>query len=453
MLFRTNNVTSVAKLLMNKEKPISGNTAKRKLISIFLSPYERVQIILFDAESTLDSEPYETYQLLKSQKIDTWQDADKDFYYKLMSASLFYLGAMKEAGALAEKFYEKNSDDVLICSILCVIYNQAGQTKKAIMMAEQAYQIMISEPKKLNYNYAQVYNNYACALIWENRIDRGLDIARDGIKAALNGKDESMIHLAVANYLKLLWRYRGDCTLIETVLEQYKSALNQPEDTCIEYINCQLILMHSGYKTKNLEEYIRKIYIKNVPDMQGEEKCFFSLSCINVAWSHSVDVKEYFDDPIKLLCDECKQLNMISRVRFFNQIMTFVIYYPEHCRVNGFTLDKRYQTVADLVMQYLNNEAIEDTENALAETDSICMNQKCELRRIMIDFKRQKNHVVLMKLLSCIRTFIGNMRQWEQSCRCWMLHYRRLMSVILKLKIALSLQRRCVRLSRTNHWN
>lgn len=389
MLYRTVKTTPLFEYLTNQKKMVSPGSKKWRLIYMLLSPYERVQLVLSDAKRTLDSDPYRTYKLLKSQKIDSWRKADREVFDKLMAASLLYLGAIKAAKGKAEKLHEKNSDDMSTCSILCTIYAQMGKVTEMKMMANRAYHTMIAESEHADYQRAQVYNNYACALILERRTDLGLDIAKKGMETALKENNMSMLHLTTTNYLKLLLRYKHDSGLIDDVLKRYLEALGKPENTCIEYINCQLMLIHNGYQKKNLEKYISTIFWANLPNMQGEEKCFFCLSCINVAWSHSVDVGVYLDDLIKVLKHECKELKTISKVRFYHQLMPFVLNYPAHCGKNGFKLDKRYNEIEDLARNYLAEEAVSNIEKALSETDSVCINLKCELRRILIDVKRQ----------------------------------------------------------------
>lgn len=111
---------------------------------------------------------------------------------------------------------------------------------------------------------------------------------------------------------------------------------------------------------------------------------------MNVAFAHSMDIDNYLGDILALMKEECKELEVLKRVRFYSGLSNVVDFYPVQCKNNHYSMSKYYSEVVQLYNEYCNNMEQKELYQSLENTDSIWINQKCELRKMIIHYHKRK---------------------------------------------------------------
>lgn len=239
---------------------------------------------------------------------------------------------------------------------------------------------------------AQIYHNYACFLVYGYHINKGLDVAREATDYALQQKNLKVIHIVVRDYLKLLTQYSKDDSKISQYWEKYQQAVGETRDTCIPYINTKLYLLQMNYPIGDIGQYLTYVYNRNKERLSGEGKCFLCLTCMNVAFSHSKNIDFFLKEIVELLKKESRHLEPMKRLRFYNNLMTVAENYYVQCNMNAFPKSEYYNEFFELYLSYTNTEKENEIKKMLDATESIWTNQKCELRRMLIDIQRKKEY-------------------------------------------------------------
>lgn len=239
--------------------------------------------------------------------IEQWNP--KDTYYHILCAVLIELGAYSEAKGVLEELLKKESEDLVTLSLQCVLYESTGNVQLAMEVARKAYPKIIIETGNIESSViTQIYHNYACFLIRDYQINKGLDIMKDAADYALKEEKSVILDRTVGDYLKLLIQYLPEDSKIEKYIKKYEETIPGNRDQSLSYINMKLFLIQMNYQKESLADYLTYIYELNRTNFKGEERCFFCLSCMNVAFAHSMDIDNYLRDILEVMKDECKYL-------------------------------------------------------------------------------------------------------------------------------------------------
>lgn len=383
-------------LLIKKWDKLSTKSKNKlcyKIAYKLLSSYEKMWVELEEIKNIYEEQPYEAYCRLKKMDVSHCNEEMEDIYYQLLAASLLGMGAYSEAKGLLERMREKHPDNLRTLVMLCVVYDRAGKSSEAMQIAEDTYQKMISRSIKGDLDLvAQIYHNYACFLVYGYHINKGLDVAREATDYALQQKNLKVIHIVVRDYLKLLTQYSKDDSKISQYWEKYQQAVGETRDTCIPYINTKLYLLQMNYPIGDIGQYLTYVYNRNKERLSGEGKCFLCLTCMNVAFSHSKNIDFFLKEIIELMKKESRHLEPMKRLRFYNNLMTVAENYYVQCDMNAFPKSEYYNEFFELYLSYTNTEKENEIKKMLDATESIWTNQKCELRRMLIDIQRKKEY-------------------------------------------------------------
>lgn len=86
----------------------------------------------------------------------------------------------------------------------CVLYDCTGNNHLAMEESRKAYQKMIMGVDRVDSDIvAQVYHNYACFLIKDHQINRGLDVAKDAVDYVLKKGKSALLHPVMGDYLNM----------------------------------------------------------------------------------------------------------------------------------------------------------------------------------------------------------------------------------------------------------
>lgn len=185
--------------------------------------------------------------------------------------------------------YRKRLDDLTTASMRCVLYDCTGNNHLAMEESRKAYQKMIMGVDRVDSDIvAQVYHNYACFLIKDHQINRGLDVAKDAVDYVLKKGKSALLHPVMGDYLKLLVQYTSEDFKIQEYMEKYEKAIVGNCNVCLPYVNMKLYLLNMNKQKEN------------------------------VAFAHGIDIVPFFLDILGVLKDECKILETVKRVRFYN---------------------------------------------------------------------------------------------------------------------------------------
>lgn len=386
---------------------------KKKIFSFlrrFLTPYEKARMELEEIKSFYMEQPYEAYCRLMKMDMSQCKIQDQNEYYLLQAASFLMMGAYSEAEAALENVKDSAGDNATVHSVKCVLYERRGEISKAYDEAKNAYLEMRTGKSGLDQNGAQIYNNYACFLIRQGQINKGMDIAKDAAEIALQEKKESFLHFTMMNYFKLLAMYEPDDKRIEEYLKKYEAAIPGDCNRCMPYINVKLQLLRMGRKCNISQNYLEEIHSLNMQRFKDEAKCFFHMSCMNVAFAYGMDLNAYFAIAVQLMREECKELEMIKRVRFYDGLAIIAEFYAEQIEQGLINSTKGLKEFVDLYKKYINESKEAEVRQALEATDSIWVNQKCELRWNLIGIEKQKNPMEFDKVYGLYQELY---KEWE----------------------------------------
>lgn len=366
-------------------------TRRYKVLYVMLSTYEKIHVGLEEIKSYYQKAPYMAYCELKKMNIEQWNPKDQNTYYHMLCAILIELGAYLEAKGVLKKLLKNESEDLVTLSLQCVLYESTGNVQLAMEVARKAYQNIIIETGNVEPSViTQIYHNYACLLIRDYQINKGLDIMKDAADYALKEGKSVILDRTVGDYLKLLIQYFPKDSKIEEYIKKYDETVTDNRDRCLSYINMRLFLIQMNYQKENLADYLTYVYELNRIHFKGEERCFFCLSCMNVAFAHSMDIDNYLRDILEVMKDECKSLDVLKRVRFYNGLSNVVDFYPVQCENNHYSISEHYGEMVQLYNEYCDNLEQKELYQALECTDSIWINQKCELRKMIIQHQKRK---------------------------------------------------------------
>lgn len=254
---------------------------------------------------------------------------------------------------MLDNIYRKKWDDLTTASMRCVLYDRTGNNHLAMEESRKAYQKMIVGVDYVDSDIvAQVYHNYACFLIKDHQINRGLDIAKDAVDYVLKEGKSALLHPTMEDYLKLLVQYTSEDFKIQEYMEKYEKAIVGDCNICLSYVNMKLYLLNMNRQKENVGNYLLKIYKVNMMRLVGEQKCFFILSCMNVAFAHGIDIKNFFHDILGVMKDECKKLETVKRVRFYNGLSVIYDFYLVQCERNNFNISEHYNEFVHLYIEY-----------------------------------------------------------------------------------------------------
>lgn len=147
-----------------------------------------------------------------------------------------------------------------------------------------------------------------------------------------------------------------------------------------------------NYPIGDIGQYLTYVYNRNKERLSGEGKCFLCLTCMNVAFSHSKNIDFFLKEIIELMKKESRHLEPMKRLRFYNNLMTVAENYYVQCNMNAFPKSEYYNEFFELYLSYTNTEKENEIKKMLDATESIWTNQKCELRRMLIDIQRKKEY-------------------------------------------------------------
>lgn len=213
---------------------------------------------------------------------------------------------------------------------------------------------------------------------------------KDAVDYALKEGKSAILDRTVVDYLKLLIQYLPKDSKIDKYIKQYEKTIVDDCDKYLPYINMKLLLIQMNYQKDNLADYLTYIYELNRTTFNGEARCFFCLSCMNIAFAHSMDIDNYLRDILDVMKDECSRLDVLKCVRFYNGLRNVIEFYPVQCENNRYSLSEYYEEVVQLYNKYYDESEYEELCQAIECTDSIWINQKCELRKMIIQHQKSK---------------------------------------------------------------
>lgn len=105
-----------------------------------------------------------------------------------------------------------------------------------------------------------------------------------------------------------------------------------------------------------------------------------------------MDISCFLKDIVELIKNECEKLSNIERLRFFNTLDWIAEAYLIQCKSNSFEKSPYYDEFLQLYLEYQNERRDEELESVLDKTESVFINQKCELYQMKIDIQRKEKY-------------------------------------------------------------
>lgn len=355
-----------------------------RIVKVFLSPYEKAVVEIKELRRIYNKKPYEVYARLNALEIPESNIKLKQDQQHLRAAVLIEMGAYTEAKSILENMVQNGESNLKTLTELCVAYDRTGNSKEAMRIAEGAYQEVIAGRNQMDQTVlAEVYHNYASCLEKKMDTHRGLDIAKKAVDIALEQENLLTIQMTILDYFKLVWKYERDIQRIEEYLEKYRNAIPGDCDLCLEYVNVKLQLFWMGCQIGNLSQYLLEIYHKNLLYLSHiEEKCFFCMSCMKVAFGQGLDISDYLSDMVYFLKYHTEELNCMERLRIYSGLAWIVNNYQMHCAKNRYQISEDYNILQRMYFIYVNNKKSQEIKKMLDQTDSIWLRQRCELREM-----------------------------------------------------------------------